>query len=47
MNRWTVFKSFLKINYLVGVNFIVLQKMNTLLKKVIYMLLIFGGMCLK
>ena len=46
MNISTVLKSFLKINYLIGVNFLVLSKMNALVKKTIHMLLMFG-MCLK
>ena len=43
MNIWVVLKNVLKINYLIGVNFIVfLKKMNALAKPIIYTLLIFG-----
>ena len=46
MNTRAVLKGFLEIKYLISVNFIVLKKMNASLKKIIYMLLMFG-MCLK
>ena len=36
MNIWTVLKGFLKINYLIDVNFLVLQKMNLLVKKILH-----------
>ena len=42
MNIWTVLKSFLKINYLIGVNVLVLSKVNALVKKIIYMLIMLG-----
>ena len=41
MNIWTVLKSFLKINYPTGVNFLILKKMSVLVKKTIHRLLIF------
>ena len=46
MNTWTVLRSFLKMIYLIDLNFIVLKKMNVLVKKIIYMAIIFGK-CLK
>ena len=46
MNIWTVLKRFLKISYLIGVNILVILKINALVKKIIYMLLMFR-MCLK
>ena len=45
-NTQTILKSFLKNNYLIDLNFIVLYKMNVLVKKIIYMLIMFG-ICLK
>ena len=40
------FEKFLKNNQLIDLNFIVLLKMNVLVKKIIYMLIMFG-ICLK
>ena len=40
MNIWTILKSFLMKNYLIGVNFLVLEKMNVSVKT-IHMLLMF------
>ena len=42
MNIWTVLKGFLKINCLIDVHFLVLEKISISVKKNIYMLLIFG-----
>ena len=41
MNIWAVLKSFLMKIYLIGVNFLVLEKMNVSVKQTIHMLLMF------
>ena len=41
MNIWTVLKSFLKLNYPTGVNYLILKKMSVLVKKTIHWLLMF------
>ena len=40
MNTRIVLKGFLKINYLINLDFIVLYKMNGLMKKIVHMLFI-------
>ena len=41
MNIWTVLKSFLEINYLIDLNFIVLEKTNVLVRRIINILMMF------